>query len=204
MLPDAGRQRREPRPHRSACVAGGDLAGPWRSRSRGSRRARRSLRDERGKSTAKALRAFRSNGHEATRISASVARSGIEVTIAGAELLGECGVRGGPGRVRRVVRDRLAVAGRLGESNVARDDGIEHAVTQMPPDFTRDIGRELRPSVVHRQDHALEGEVRVQVITNEFEGGKQLRQSFQGVVLTLERDQNRIGGGQGIHGQEPE
>jgi hypothetical protein len=44
----------------------------------------------------------------------------------------------------------------------------------------------------------------MQVVTDEVERGKQLGQSLQGVVLTLERDEHGISSGQGIHGQQPE
>ena len=42
------------------------------------------------------------------------------------------------------------------------------------------------------------------MVANEIERGKQLRQSFQCVVLTLQRDQDRVGGREGIDGQQPE
>ena len=58
--------------------------------------------------------------------------------------------------------------------------------------------------VIHRQRDALDDELRVQVVTDEVEGGKQLGQSFQGVVLALQRDKDRIGGGQGVHRQQSE
>ena len=44
----------------------------------------------------------------------------------------------------------------------------------------------------------------VQVVANEIDRGEQLGQSFQGVVLALQRDEHRIGGGEGVHGQQPE
>ena len=47
-------------------------------------------------------------------------------------------------------------------------------------------------------------EARVQVVANEVDGGEQLGQALKRVVLTLERDEDRIGGGQGIHGQQTE
>ena len=43
-----------------------------------------------------------------------------------------------------------------------------------------------------------------EVIANEIERGKQLGQSFQGVVLALQRDKDRVGGGQGVHRQQSE
>ena len=44
----------------------------------------------------------------------------------------------------------------------------------------------------------------IQVISNEIERAEQLGQSFQGVVLTLERDQDGVGGGERVDRQQPE
>jgi hypothetical protein len=74
----------------------------------------------------------------------------------------------------------------------------------MTPRLCLDISREPRPGVVHGQDDAVEGQGRMEMVAHEVDGGQQLCGSLQGVVLTLKRDEDRIGGGQGIHGQEPE
>ena len=74
----------------------------------------------------------------------------------------------------------------------------------MAAGLRRDIGRQVGPAVVHGQDDAVDRETRVEVVTNEIERGKQLGQSFQGVVLALERDQDGIGGGEGIDGEQSE
>jgi hypothetical protein len=41
------------------------------------------------------------------------------------------------------------------------------------------------------------------VVPNEIDGGQQLGETLQGVVLALERDEDRIGRGQGIDGESP-
>ncbi len=96
------------------------------------------------------------------------------------------------------------MARRLGQANRPGDDRFEDDRTEMAPRFCRDIGGQVGSSVVHGQHNPVDQEAGVEVIANEIERGKQLGQSFQGVVLTLERDQDRIGRGQGIHGQESE
>ena len=74
---------------------------------------------------------------------------------------------------------------------------------EMAANLGGDVCGQLRAGVEHRQDDALDREAGVEVVADEIEGGEQLGQSFQGVVLTLERDEDGIGGGQCIDGQEP-
>ena len=77
-------------------------------------------------------------------------------------------------------------------------------VAQVTADLVGDVSRQLGPGVEHGQDDALDVELGVQVVADEVEGGKQLGQSFQGVVLALQRDQNGVGGRQRVDGQQPE
>ena len=76
--------------------------------------------------------------------------------------------------------------------------------TEVSAHLRGDIGGQLGPAVEHRQDDALDREVGVEVVADEIERGEQLGQSFQGVVLALERDEHGVGGGQGVDGQQPE
>ena len=52
--------------------------------------------------------------------------------------------------------------------------------------------------------HAIDGEVGIEVVADEVDRGQQLAEAFERVVLALERDQDRVGGGQGIDGQQPQ
>ena len=99
-------------------------------------------------------------------------------------------------------RDRQAEARCLGESNAAWHDRVEDRGSEMTADLGGDIGREVRPAVEHRQDDALDLEIRVEVVANEIHGGNQLGKSFKGVVLALDRDQHGVGGGKRIDGEE--
>ena len=173
-----------------------DLDGP--------RLAGAPLRDERGQAATEALRALGSDGHDATIASRRSRLARVIVTVPGAELVRERGIRERAGRIRGVSRDRLAVARRLGQADVPRDHRLEDAIAQVASDLAGDIGRQLRASVEHRQHDALDVEFRVQVVANEIESGQQLGQSFQGVVLALQRDEDRVGGGQCVDGQQPE
>ena len=80
----------------------------------------------------------------------------------------------------------------------------EHGAAQVSPCLGRDVGGQVRSGVGHRQHDALELESGVEMVSHEIDGGQQLGQTLKRVVLALERDKDRICGGQGIHGQEPE
>ena len=168
----------------------------------GRRLARAALRDERRQTPPKALRSFRSGGHEATIISS---RAPLEIrpslvlsSVASAEYASR--TRG----LRRIPRDRQPVARCLRQADIPRDDRVEHARSKVSADFRRDIGRQLRPAVEHRQHDTLHREGGIEVVSNEIERGEQLGQSFQGVVLTLERNENGVGSGQCVDGEETE
>ena len=75
---------------------------------------------------------------------------------------------------------------------------------EVPSRLGFDVGGEVRPRIGHREDDAVDRKPRIEVVANEVDGGQQLGQSLQGVVLTLERDEDRIGSGQGVHGQQTE
>ena len=137
-------------------------------------------------------------GHDGHRWTAGAGRA------AGAELVRERGVRDGARGVRPIGGDRLAVARGLGQPHAARDHGLVDQRPEMAANLGGDLGGQVRPAVVHRQQDAVDRERGVQVVANEVDRGEQLGQSFQGVVLALERDEHGIGGGQGIHGQQTE
>ena len=120
------------------------------------------------------------------------------------EFRGECGVGLGAARVGSVERDRQAVAGRLGEPDAARDDGVVDGTPEVPADLVGDFRRELRSGVVHRQHDAVDLETGIQVSRTRFTVADQLGEPFEGVVLALDRDQHRVRGGQRVDGQQPE
>ena len=60
----------------------------------------------------------------------------------------------------------------------------------MAPSLGVDLGGQVRPAVGHGQDDAVDGEARVQVVADEVDGGEQLGESLECVVLALERDED--------------
>ena len=65
--------------------------------------------------------------------------------------------------MRVVVDDGDAVARRLAEADVARDHGVEHQRREVRADLALDVLGELRARVVHRQQHARDGQARVEL-----------------------------------------
>ena len=179
------------------------------------------LRDQRGEAASEALRPVLADGHDTTigfgcvdvadrpgprrgavdRSAATVAAGAADRARNSSASRRYASAPGESGRYRAIGWPWL---GRLGEADAARDDRLEDRGPEVPSDLRGDIGGQVRAAVVHGQQHAPELESRVQVIANEIERGEQLGQSFQRVVLTLERDQHGVGGGQGVHGQESE
>ena len=124
--------------------------------------------------------------------------------VASAELRREVAIRLRALRLRPVQRDRQAVTGRLRQADAARDDGLVDHRSEMSADLRRDFGRQVRPGVEHREQDSLDREVRVQVVPNQVDRGGELAEALEGVVLALDRDQHRVGGGEGVDGQEAE
>ena len=110
----------------------------------------------------------------------------------------------GAPRVGPIQGDRLPVARGLGQADVARDHGIEHGLGEMRPHLDRHFGGQVRPCVVHRENDALHGEVGIQVIAHEVHRSDELGQPLEGVVLALDRDQDRVRRSERIDGQEAE
>ncbi len=150
---------------------------------------------------------------ESPRPSALPVRSGFTVTRRPPRRR-RCRARGAPGAPRRapvglralgvrpVEGDRQAVARRLREADAARDDRAEHGVAEVAADLVRDLGGEVGAGVEHREHDARDREVRVEVVADEVDGGDQLRQALQRVVLALDGDQHGVRAGERVDGQE--
>ena len=124
--------------------------------------------------------------------------------VSSAEFRGDGLIGLGALGIRAVQRDGLAVAGGLGKPDVARDHGVEDGIAEVPT--TSALTSEARfvrgSNIVSRTP--LMARLGVQVISDEIDGGDQLRQSFECVVLTLDRDQHRVGRRERVDGQQPQ
>jgi hypothetical protein len=96
------------------------------------------------------------------------------------------------------------VARRLGDPDVAWDDGVEDLVPEVPLDLGSDLERQARPAIEHREDDPLDRQPGVRPAPHEVERLHELGQPLQGVVLALERDDGRVGGDEGVQREKPE
>ena len=146
------------------------------------------LRDERGKAAPEALgcaRVGRSCHHRLRRSAATATASRRGTRSASAAYASA------PARGRGVAVDRQAVARRLGQTDAARDDRRVHEPAEVAARLGVDLGGQVGPAVGHGQDDAVDGEARIEVVTDEIDGGEQLGESLECVVLALERDEDR-------------
>ena len=98
----------------------------------------------------------------------------------------------GAARLRGVHVDREAVARCLGELHVARDRRSRTRVrARWRAHFAGHLRREVGARVEHRQNHPIDLEVWVEMVTNEVDRREELGQPLERVVLTLDRDQRR-------------
>src|SRR5262245_4060204 len=102
-------------------------------------------------------------------------------------LLGELEVGNGSGRPEVVEKDGTAVAGRLRETNVARDHCREGLPAEMLMHLVLHLGRKARAAIEHREEDPLHCEARVEARAHHVDGADQLGQPLHGVVLALER-----------------
>src|SRR6266850_1213326 len=101
-------------------------------------------------------------------------------------------VSSGAGGPEVVKHHRLAVARRLRQTNVPRNDRIEDLSRKVSLDLFADLEREARPAVEHRQHDAPDLEAGVQPLSNQLHSLEEVSQTLERIELTLERDENPI------------
>lgn len=110
----------------------------------------------------------------------------------------------GPTRAGIVGQDCFSETRRLGEADASRDDRLEDLAFEELAQIGLDLAGEVGAVVIHREENALDGEGGIKGFFEAIDGVHQLRDSFQRKEFALDRDQDTIGGGQGINGQEIE
>ncbi len=96
----------------------------------------------------------------------------------------------------------LAVGGRLAELHVAGDDGVEHVEVGLH--LVGDLVGEGVAAVEHGQHDALDAELGVEGALDAVDGGHEVGEPFEGVVLALEGDEDAGGGGEGVEREQAE
>ena len=94
------------------------------------------------------------------------------------------------------------MAGRLTETGVAVDEGIEDQLAEMHPDFFDHLVRQPEAGVVHGKQDALDAKAGIESALYDFDGVEQLAQSLEGEVFALNRDDHAVRCSEGIQGDE--
>src|ERR687898_772539 len=122
----------------------------------------------------------------------------------GEDLLGEIAVGTGCGALRVVLEDRGATDGSLGELDRLADPRLEHQLAEV---LLEDLHRLLGvdgPRVEHRRQDSLDLDAGVEVLPDHLKRVLKLDESAHREVLALHRDDHLIGGGERVHGEQPE
>src|SRR5882724_11372665 len=113
-------------------------------------------------------------------------------------------VSSGAGGPEIVKHHRLAVARRLRQTNVPRNDRIEDLPGKVSIDLFADLERETCPAVEHGEYDALDVEAEVQPLSHQLHRLEEVSETLERVELALERDENPIGGNQRVDRQKTE
>src|SRR5262245_42755311 len=93
---------------------------------------------------------------------------------------------------------------RLAKSHVSWDHGAEYLLLEELSDVARHLLAKIRSFVAHREQHALDVEQRIERGSNTTHCPDQISQTFQREILAMEGNEHRVGGDQGVQGQETE
>src|SRR5687767_4510364 len=108
-------------------------------------------------------------------------------------LLGHIAVGKGAARTGIERDDRLAERRRLRQPDRPRDDGAQHLVAEVVADLADDLIGELRTRVVHDTHERADVQPSIEVAADEVDVAQQLAETFEGVVLALDRNEHLVG-----------
>src|SRR5262245_35053837 len=110
-------------------------------------------------------------------------------------------VSGGAGGPEVLQHHRLAVARRLRQTNVSRNDRVEDLPWKIAIDLFTDLERKASPAVEHCEDDALDVEAGVQPLSNQLHRLEEVSQTLERIEFALERDENPVSRHERIDGQ---
>jgi hypothetical protein len=128
-------------------------------------------------------------------------RSMVDASTAD-ELVREGDVGLGAARSRVIEDHGHAVAWRLAEPNVARNDGAVDLITKELADVGAHLLAQVRAVVVHRQQHAFDGERGIERRAHAVDRREQLGDPFEREVLAVERDEDGVGGDERVQREQ--
>ena len=109
-----------------------------------------------------------------------------------------------PAEDEREAGDRLAGDRGLREPHGAVDHGVEDLVAERLHHPAQHLAAVQRPAVVHRRKNPLKFKLRVKPLAHFLYSLDQQCDASEREVLTLERDDDAVGGGQRVDGQQAE
>ena len=103
-----------------------------------------------------------------------------------------------PGAFEIVKQRRLAMRRRFGKAHVARNDCLVDRVAHVGAHVRDHLAGQAIAGIVHGQNDAVDRQAGVERAAHLFDGGQELRQAFEEPVLGLQRDDDRVGGGERV------
>ena len=94
------------------------------------------------------------------------------------------------------------MARRLGQPDIAGNDGAKHLVAEMLLKLRRNLLRQGHARIEHDPQQPDDLEIAVQIGVNFLDGRHQIRQALKREVLALHWDHHAMGGAQGVQGQQ--
>src|SRR5664280_1174583 len=136
--------------------------------------------------------------------SASSPRPRRLVLFTGFYLLGELPVRFGTGGKRVIFQDGLAIAGGFAHAYAPGDDRCEDSLSEVLDELIFDLRGQDGSFVKHSHQDTQQGKVWIQTLLDQTDRPQQVRQPFQGIVLTLDGDDDFVCRCQCVEGQKTE
>src|ERR1017187_192309 len=122
------------------------------------------------------------------------ARRGCSDLLMVEDLFGEFDIAFRPLGSGVIGQDGFAEAGRFGQTDAARDDGPEHLILKEVAKVGGHLTGEVGPVVVHREENAFDTQGMLEGVANPIDGVHEFGDTFQGEKLTLDGDEDGIGG----------
>ncbi len=128
----------------------------------------------------------------------------IFLAIAGCQFLGELDIGNRTTGIGVVEDDREAVARRLGELDISRDDGAEHHISEMSFQLLKYLIGEAEPGIIHGQQESFDLESRLQSALDDSDGVEELGNAFEGEIFRLHWNDHGVSGSECVDGDNPE
>ena len=109
-----------------------------------------------------------------------------------------------PLRRNIIQADRDAETRGLTQADISRDNGAKHLRIKVSPHILGDIMTEPGAGVEHGEKEAFDTQTRIEPFFYEPEGVHETLQTLQGIIFTLNRNQERVSSSEGVEGEEPE